>query len=229
MNLSMKKNEKKSNDARKESGNQYVQMTRRQAAGWICAFMFLLVWIFILGVIVGRGTSPVRFDIDQLQKDFAELKAEVLNKEKTIIKNRSDELRKKKDFEFHRKLTAPDELPESSAEKKAIVAKKKKPIAETKKKIVEIKPPKPVQKKEVVGVSERYALQVASLKEVEHADMLVKKLKNKGYSAYYIAVSLPGKGVWYRVRVGPLKSKAKALAVLKNIKKDHKGAMLVKR
>ncbi|MBW1892834.1 MAG: SPOR domain-containing protein [Deltaproteobacteria bacterium] len=225
----MKKNDKESSGTRERPGNQYVQMTRRQAVGWICAFMFLLVWIFILGVMVGRGTSPVRFDIDKLQKDFAELKAEVLKKEKTITKNRSDELLKKEDFAFHRELIAPDELPKSQAEKKAVVAKKKKPVVKTVKKRADKKPSKPAQKKETVSVSGGYALQIASLKEVKHADALVKKLKNKGYSAYYIAVSLPGKGVWYRVRIGPLKSKTKALAVLKNIKKDHKGAMLVKR
>ena len=225
----MKKNEKKTGGTGKGQNNQYVQITRKQAAGWIGAFMFLLVWIFILGVMVGRGTAPMRFDMDKLQKDLAELKQEVLKKEQTIIRNQAEELLEKKEFEFHKELTSSDDLIKAEAQAGAPLEKKKKRAIKAKDKKVAQKPKSPEKKKEVAAVSGAYALQVASLKEVRHADMLVKKLKSKGLPAYHVSADLLDKGTWYRVRIGPLKTKDQAFNMLKKVKKEYKTAIVIKK
>lgn len=228
----MKKNEKKESGTRKGQNSQYVQITRKQAAGWIGAFMFLLVWIFILGVMVGRGTAPMRFDMDKLQKDLADLKEQVLKKEQIIIKNQADELLEKKEFEFHKELTSSDDLLKAQAKAKAPVEKKKRPTIKakdrTKDKKVVAKPQPPVQKKEAITSSGKYALQLASLKDVRNADSMVTMLKNKGYSAYHVSADLLDKGIWYRVRIGPLKTKDQAFTMLKGVKKEYKTAIVIK-
>ena len=37
-------------------------------AGWFLIIFFLCAWMFILGILVGRGTAPVKFDIAALEK-----------------------------------------------------------------------------------------------------------------------------------------------------------------
>jgi len=223
----MIKNEKKGGGTKKGTEKPYIQMSRRRAVGWMCAFMFLLAWIFTLGVMVGRGTAPVRFDIDKIQKDLAELKAEVLKKEKTIIKNRSDELLKKKDFEFHRKLTDSGDLLKNEIKRKMIIIQKEKNVVKKEKRRAVKKTTAPAEKKEKTIASGGYTIQVASLKEIEHAKMLIKKIKSKGYSAYSVAARLPGKGVWHRVRLGSFQNKIKAESALRRIRQDYKGAIIV--
>ena len=225
----MKKNEKKKDAARKGQNSQYVQITRKQAAGWIGAFMFLLVWIFILGVMVGRGTAPMRFDMDKLQKDLADLKAEVLKKEQTIIKNQAEELLEKKEFEFHKELTSSEDLIKAEAQARAPIENKTKPAIKAKEKQTVQKTPSPEKKKAVAAASGEYALQVASLKDVKYADTLVKRLNSKGYPAYHVSADLLDKGIWYRVRIGPLKTKTQAFNMLKTVKKEYKTAIVIKK
>ena len=225
----MKKNEKKKDAARKGQNSQYVQITRKQAAGWIGAFMFLLVWIFILGVMVGRGTAPMRFDMDKLQKDLADLKAEVLKKEQTIIKNQAEELLEKKEFEFHKELTSSEDLIKAEAQARAPIENKTKPAIKAKEKKTVQKTPSPEKKKAVAAASGEYALQVASLKDVKYADTLVKRLNSKGYPAYHVSADLLDKGIWYRVRIGPLKTKTQAFNMLKTVKKEYKTAIVIKK
>ena len=225
----MKKNEKKRDGARKEQNNQYVQITRKQAAGWVGAFMFLLVWIFILGVMVGRGTAPMSFDMDKLQRDLADLKKEVLKKEQTIIRNQANELLEKKEFEFHKELTSSDELLKAQARATAPLEKKKKPSIKAKDKNVLQQPTPPDRQKRPETVDGEYALQVASLKDARHADAMVEKLRSKGYSAYHVSADLMDKGVWYRVRIGPLRTRTQAFTMLNTVKKEYKTAIVIKK
>jgi DedD protein len=43
-------------------------LSRRAIAGWLAVFFFICAWMFAVGVLVGRGTAPVKFDISELQK-----------------------------------------------------------------------------------------------------------------------------------------------------------------
>lgn len=223
----MKANEKKNGNTGRKPVNQYVQMSRKQLAGWLCAFMFLLVWIFILGIMVGRGTSPVRFDIDKLQKDLAELKAEVLKKEEMIFQSKPGALLKKENFELYREPDEAAALVKKEVVEKKVTVPKKKPVVQGKSKTIGPKPPAPGPKQETAEPTGRYAIQVAASREVAHAEKLVGQLKKKGYAAYRVAVKLPGKGTWHRVRVGRYRSREKALKMLATIKGSYQGAMVV--
>ncbi len=58
----MKKNKKVS-----LSKKPFLVLSRRAIAGWLGVIFILCAWMFIIGVLVGRGTAPVKFDIDGLQ------------------------------------------------------------------------------------------------------------------------------------------------------------------
>ena len=51
------------------------------------------------------------------------------------------------------------------------------------------------------------------------ADKLVVELKQRGFSAYRAIGKVPGKGIWYRVRVGEFNSQGEAQKTLANLKR----------
>jgi cell division septation protein DedD len=64
----------------------------------------------------------------------------------------------------------------------------------------------------------RYTLQIASYQAKEIAEEDVKKMKQKGYAAFIVSSELPGKGTWYRVRLGSFSSKAAAEKLQKELR-----------
>ncbi|MDQ1331796.1 MAG: hypothetical protein QG578_2066 [Thermodesulfobacteriota bacterium] len=56
----------------------FLELTRKKAIGWFILILIVCSWMFVLGILVGRGTAPVQFDVDKLKKDLVnELKAAV--------------------------------------------------------------------------------------------------------------------------------------------------------
>ncbi len=55
-----------------------------------------------------------------------------------------------------------------------------------------------------------FTVQVASFKTEEDAEKLAGKLGSKGYPVFVVAADIPGKGKWYRVRVGDFGTKHEA-------------------
>ena len=64
----------------------------------------------------------------------------------------------------------------------------------------------------------RYTLQLASYQEKEMAEGDIKKMKQLGYAAFIVSSDLPGKGTWYRVRLGSFSSKASAEKLQKELR-----------
>ncbi len=57
----MKKNKKVS-----LSKKPFLVLSRRAIAGWLGVIFILCAWMFVVGILVGRGTAPVKFKIDGL-------------------------------------------------------------------------------------------------------------------------------------------------------------------
>ncbi len=64
----------------------------------------------------------------------------------------------------------------------------------------------------------RYTLQIASYPEKGDAESDIKKMKQQGYAAFIVASDLPGKGTWYRVRLGSFTNKASAEKLQKELR-----------
>ena len=76
-----------------------------------------------------------------------------------------------------------------------------------------------------------YCIQVASNQNPGEADALKAKLADKKFEAYVVKAEIPGKGTFYRVRVGHYKDRAqadKALKIFKSHEPAYKSAYVTK-
>ena len=74
-------------------------------------------------------------------------------------------------------------------------------------------------KSEARSPAKTFTIQLASVKDARDADRLVADLKRKGFHAYRAIGKVPGKGIWYRVRVGEYQNRASAGQALNKLKK----------
>ncbi len=73
-----------------------------------------------------------------------------------------------------------------------------------------------------------YQIQVAAFPDKKEADAYVEELRLRGHRAHAVAVVLPNRGLWYRVRIGPFKEKGKALAYKVEFeRKESMAALLI--
>jgi cell division septation protein DedD len=254
MKFGIKKNRKKEPEFKKP----FIVLTRRKIAGWLFIIFFLCAWMFILGVLVGRGTAPVKFDIAAIEKKLAgstktdsdaqpempAQKDELEVKDKTKLdfyealkENREDpktpELQQpkvddRKVEETPEGTVAQEPPPDKSAAQKAAPEESKTAVIAPNKEPKQEKTKVPaVAKTNTVGPT--YTIQAASVRDPKDADRLVEKLKKAGYPAYRQIGKIPGKGVWFRVRVGEYKGKAEAMGVMEKLKKDGLKPILVMR
>ena len=71
-------------------------------------------------------------------------------------------------------------------------------------------------------------IQVASLQSYKKARQVIDRLKSKGYEAYESTASVPGKGIYYRVRVGHFEDSSEAGLVAARLKQDNLETMIVR-
>ena len=210
---------------------------------WLGLSLFACVWMFVLGILVGRGTAPVQFDIDKLQKELAALKEAVIKKERLRFKIDSEPVRRKTDMDFYENLRKhPDDTRSNDRPMTVVSNKDRKPLlnkADAGRK--EKGPPekvgpadpsessRPATPPPAVDSEQQLTIQVASLKDPKIADRMVARLKDKWYPAYRTVAEVPGKGTWYRVRIGSFKGKTDAEETLERLKKDNISAVLLPR
>lgn len=76
-----------------------------------------------------------------------------------------------------------------------------------------------------------YTIQLAASPNRPEAEALKGKLLEKKYDAYLVKVEIPGKGLWYRVRVGHYQSREqadKALRIIKAREPQYQDAFVTK-
>ena len=255
-----KKNKRKEPEFKKP----FYVMSRRKIAGWFLIILFLCAWMFILGILVGRGTAPVKFDISALEKKLEASKKgagsdqgkapapekPVIVKDKTKLEfyealkeNKVDTnvpaLQKPKGAE--RSIEKPAEKTVSKKAQKKADADSASPKSPSQKTVPQksqtvTRPQKNISTKEkekaaaIARTNAKgpvYTIQAASVKDPKDADRLVQKLKKRGYPAYRVIGKVPGKGVWFRVRIGEYRSKPEAVAMMNKLKKDGMKPILV--
>jgi cell division protein FtsN len=211
-----------------------LKLTRTGVAVWLCVIFCVCSWMFALGVMVGRETVPIRFDVQDIQKKLAALKIADLKAKLKRFKIDRKSLEEKPDLPFHEKLREPEKhppLPPVATPEAQRRTKAKRPVVVNTPKKQPTPAPAVQQKKQVAGPTKtsgkQLTVQVASVKVSKDAERLVASLKKKGYPAYKALGKVPGKGIWYRVRVGPYPTADKANAVLNRLKKEKlKGIVL---
>jgi len=227
----MEKKEKTSPNKKKSS----TQWTRKGLTLWIFVTFFVCAWMFVLGIFVGRGTAPVKFDMEKLQKELVDLKEALIKKEVDRYKLDSPSADNITPLGF------PEALKHTGGEErlKADIPKKKpKPLREhtvskTKKPLVSRKfttrKKKTATIKKSVKENKNFTIQVAALKDSKIADNMVAKYKKRGYPAYRSMGKIPGRGIFYRIRIGSFKNRAEAGSTFNRLKKENIKAIIIPR
>jgi len=184
--------------------------------------------MFVLGVLVGRGTAPINFDIQALQKELLALKESMVKQEKRAMEADAAKNGDKSSLDFHEALKKKEKdeqiqtIEKKSPPKAPLISQKRvsktKDIQTEKKNLASIKP----------TPAGPLAVQVASTKDAVSAEALVKKLKQLGYAGFSIKAEIPNKGTWYRVRVGPYRTRSEAEQIHQELAKEKFKGIIVK-
>ena len=198
---------------------------KKTAALQFFILFFTSAWMFILGLLVGRGTAPLRIDIKSLQSRLAEVtekEQKYYNIDQAAASNKTS-LGFYSDLQKTEKKNRKNKIISSSANKKSL--KKKYLVSEA----IDNKQKLDVSKKKIQKnkVQKKYTIQVGASKDSKIADKLVAKLKKKRYPAYKLKAVIPEKGTWFRIRIGSYKDKTDAMKIINRLKKDKFNVMLV--
>lgn len=221
---------------RKHSSNSTRQIesprTRRETILKVTLSVLVCLWVFLLGVLVGRGSAPVRFDIERLHDELAALKKATV--EETIQRYRVafKEVDKQVDLGFHEALSgsktdlsAALTSAESSDSKKPadvdILSGKKENTLQKKVRAPEF------QKKNKGEIPEPWVIQVVATQDEAYGNQLTEKLKKMGFRAYLTTADVSGRGTWYRIRVGGYAGRSEAEADCERLKKERFSPMII--
>ncbi|MBN2034395.1 MAG: SPOR domain-containing protein [Deltaproteobacteria bacterium] len=187
---------------------------------WGLCALFFMGWMFVLGVLVGRGFLP------GAESALGNLKTQVARLQEVAARSKRGEpgSQKKETIDetlgFYERLEGKKEEVQKDRDLSNTVDGAKREVLEKtggEPSKQDIRPeeerPKPA------GLGERliaaqaskgaYTLQVASLEERAKADKMVGNLISKGYDAYFYEVHVKGK-IYYRVRCGRFMTREEA-------------------
>lgn len=235
----------------------FLVLSRRAIAGWVCVIFLVCAWMFAIGVLVGRGTAPVKFDIAKLETKLKASGEDLKKQGEQRAQAESEIAEDKTNFDFYEALKEnPDDNKIDRLTPPKVVAKKIQPSREPAPSDPGESAPEPpdpsvktngktglapaeaakepsaskVDSEEKIPTEGKaYTIQVASVKDMQDADRLVADLKKKGFPAYRVIAMIPGKGVWFRVRVGAYPSREAGGSTLEKLKKAGKKPIVVEK
>jgi septal ring-binding cell division protein DamX len=215
---------KRNTQTRQEGRKRYrIEMSSVALFLWGFCLLFFVAWIFVLGVLVGRGFLPgadsaltdLKSQVSKLQEVMAGSKpsAQEEQKKEAIDEKLAfyERLESKKD-ETKKIGQLASDVKEGSERKSNGSGEPLKTDPPEKEKNTNSAPTKSGEGSVLTappagkGV---YTLQIASLEDRQKAQNLVKGLTPKGYDAYFYEVSVKGKP-YYRVRCGRFTTREKA-------------------
>lgn len=224
----------------------YVVLTRRSATLWATGIVVLLVWVFTLGVMVGRGvifqSKPFK-ELQRLTGPPPEVEKPVVEvpEPSASVEPRSDTAAPK--LTFYDSLTGkpsgnnPTVLPAPS-NKMTVPAVPPPPVKDQAVSRPQNAPavaapattPPPASSAvktldegksaalpPVRKKGENFTIQVAASSSAEQAEKMVGALRAKGIDAYYYHVELNGR-TYFRIRVGRFATREQAQAALDALK-----------
>ena len=219
----------------KKSGKRYhLEFSVTSAFFWSLGLFFLLGWIFVLGILVGRGFFPGGVKtLTEMKLQIAKLQ-DMVNKRDSSDLDKIRKLSKDPKFRFYDELSAKKEdvarkrlKDQKKGYDQADLDKRIKALEElvakrsqsgNQKSKMQAKAEKTVDLSKIRGI---YTVQLASLSSEMEAVKIVNRLKDRGYSAYFCKATIKGK-TYYRVRCGAFKTESEARN-LKNLLAKKEG------
>ncbi len=187
---------KKGHKTKGKTERYMIELTSFSAMLWGVFLFFLLIWVFVLGILVGRGFLPgTMTTMTELREQIKRLQ-DIVNKEESYDVRPPGGTDNDPELAFYEKL----------AGKKEEIKNSWKP--ETEDDTVKEKEQKP--SKPSPSPDKLYTVQIASIGDREKAEKMVIDLIGKGYDAYSYETDIKGK-IYYRIRCGKFQSREEAL------------------
>lgn len=214
-------------------------------------YLFIAGWMFFLGIMVGRGNSPVTFDTRKFQERLETIAGEF---------GKNKEQREKVELKFYDALEKPvpeeevvtqktsgeivpgrvDDGPADAAVKTslkkqtydkaaaaAVLAEKKEKASAPAKKTA-VKKDTVKKEKAAAPAPGKYTLQVAAYKDFKDAVTRMAQLEKKGFKSYRVRAEKDGV-TWYRVRTGSFAAYDEARAYKEKLKKAKIDSIILKK
>jgi cell division septation protein DedD len=223
---------RKRQKGRKGGKKKYrIEMTSFSIFIWTFILFFLLIWVFVLGIFMGRfyfpgavsAISGIKEQIGKLPGIAGQSKsAETASPKKETPDPKLafyDRLSSKKETAQKKTVNVP------TVSKKPVTGKNANPEPPARnpspRPAAKPKPERTVAgaEKGVTPGAGRYTIQLASLELASQAEKLSKKLVNRGFPAYYYDVEIKGK-TYYRVRCGRFGTRKEAAAFVKKLEAE---------
>lgn len=218
-------------------GKRYrFELSRAKLTFYVTGVFAALCWMFILGILVGRGIALVNSEDVSIRGEFMRflgLEKQVGQPAARAAETWGDPKKMLETLNYYEDLTqkggSPAIAPRPNTQELASKAPVNEPAKESAKRtpapapaqaqVPAEKPALPEPEKVAKATpapqgnlaSEQFTLLVASLKDPENAQKLMEQLQAKGYTPKLEALDLNGGGRWNRVLVGSFQSRESAL------------------
>jgi hypothetical protein len=201
------------------------EVSRLALTGWCFGLLLALLWMFFLGLFVGKGITPANINFTEIKKRMmaegiwpgsGETGRRQTPPPSTTTKRKIP----LKDLEFYEKLAKKKEAQLQKPAVAKIPPKKKPPTT------VAAKPPPPAPQQNKSSAQQepstaRFTVQLASFKDLTSAKKFAVLFRGLKHKATIREVELSGRGRWYRVQVGKLASREEATALANRLAKKY--------
>lgn len=218
----------KTSSARETRKKYHVEMTSLSLFFWIFGLCFVLTWVFVLGVLVGRGFLP------SAVSTLTDLKAQVTKLQGLVTHGKPAGPAPPKGADSDPKLAFYEKLSgkKEDVKKKAQQEEKAEAPRGDSAQPRQEPPPKgspDARKPEIQGATVKaveppmtpsaalqFTVQLAALEDRGKADSTIRQLKDKGFDASVQEVKVKGK-TYYRVRCGKFRTREEAALYAKKL------------
>lgn len=203
----------------------------------------VMSWMFVFGVLVGRGIPLVDVNSKSLQAQLLRFLGLGREMEKPVERAADtwDPNTVAKSLEYYENLTQKNAAAQSKGVSAAQVSQKAgaKESAAPKPKVLPLLPqqegekPAQIASKETPSSDgkggEHFTLLVVSLKDQENAQRMVEQLRSKGYAPRMETIDLNTAGRWNRVLVGSFKNREEALRFAADFnRREHMEGLVIR-
>jgi cell division septation protein DedD len=213
--------------SRRKAKKYQIELTPFWALLLSVFFFILLMWIFVLGILVGRGFLPGSVTkVSELKNQINKLQ-EMVSSRETYESSISEEADKNPELAFYEKLASKKEevknnwKPGESADIQEGETQAQ-DAEEINKSVPDRSDPIEVREQdgpETVSYSGQYTVQIASIGDIFRAEQLIKELKGQGYDAYYYMAQVNNK-TYFRIRCGRFASRGEAQEYAKKLETE---------
>lgn len=229
------------------------ELTVPQLAAGLAGLVLCLSWMFVFGILVGRGVPLAGPDETSFRAEFFRflgLDRDVSQPRQNVARTWHEPKEMLESLTYYEELAQKGAKSSSSSltqqpEASRNAAALEDPVKEAKTSAATVTPPaepaalaqrekspppktpRPPSAVETPG--EHFTLLVASLKDMENAQRLIEQLKSKGYEPRLHSINLNGGGRWNRVLIGSFQTREAALKFAADFnKKEHMEGLVIR-